>query len=553
MKSRNIKKYFSRAGIHFAGLWLSAILVSISEILLALSMKRALEILIQRENSNLLQFALLFLGVIVFSGIGYLLYGLFGAGFKRKILTDLKQDYADALLGMSMSRFSSYTKGAIGSGLTNDINKLETQYLDTLMKIIRQCTSFVLSTIVLVYFNPLLALCIFIFVIVLVVSPRKTHRKMGELGREYSTSMAEYNTKVHEILNGFLLIKISNLSSLFGKELNNLNKKSENVRYNLGVRESVLTSNLAIFSLLAFYVPFIIGAVFVYLGKVEIGVLIAIINLSGSIINPVQQIGTNYSNLKAGHGILDSLLEFIETNKRSNSFIEKDRELEKKEEKSLPVFSESLTFNNVEFGYNDRLILSGFSAEIKRNTKTLIIGASGSGKTTILNLISGLYTNYKGNVTLDSMEIRSLSREYLSNTISFVPQESFIFNTTVKENITLSTPYNEEKLLKVCQESLLEEVIQKLPNGLETVIGEGSNGLSGGEKQRIGIARALYQDAPIILADEPTASLDKNNSELIFSILLGLNATVICVTHKIEDWQREQFDNVIELDAFPQK
>lgn len=547
MKNKRVKIYFRRAGTYLIGILLSAILVSISEILLAISMKRALEILIQQEGDSLLKLAILFLSVIVLSSIGYLLYGFFGAGFKRKILTDIKQDYANALLRMTVNRFSSYTKGTLDSGLTNDINKLEMQFLDTLIKIIKQTTSFVLSTLVLVYFNPLLALLIFVFVVLLIISPQSTHKKMEQLGREYSASMAEYTTKIHEVLNGFLLIKISNLNSLFEKELNQLNNKSESVRYNLGVKESVLTSKLAVFSLMAFYVPFIIGAIFVYLGKVEVGVLIAVINLSGSIINPVQQIGSNYSNLKAGQGILSSLLEFIEDNTEQNSSLENNTENTIIEKKSITPFSKTLRFDDVAFGYSQKEVLSNFSIEIKKNTKTLIIGASGSGKTTILNLISGIYANYKGKITIDGEEIRNLSRDYLSDTIAFVPQDTFIFNATLKENIILSNSYNQEKLNQICHKALLDEVIEKLPNGLETVIGEGSNGLSGGEKQRIGIARALYKNAPIILADEPTASLDKNNSTQVFSILLGLTTTVICVTHKIEDWQRKKFDNIIDL------
>ncbi len=542
-----MRKYFVCAAKPLIGLVLSALIVSVSEVLLALSMKRALEILLQQQRTGLLLFAILFLGVIVLSGIGYLIFGVLGAKFKKKMLSTLKQDYAKTMLHMTMPRFMKHSKGKIASGISSDINKLETQYLDTIIKIIKQGMSFLLSSIVLFSFNPLLALCIYAFVLLIVFAPQKTHRKMQLLGKKYSTSMAEYNTKVQEILNGFLLIKVSNLGAMFGLELDKLNQKSEEVRYDLGVKESVLTSILAIVSLMAFYIPFVIGAIFVYFGKVEIGVLIAIVNLSGSIINPVQQIGIHLANLKAGRGILNELLDFIGESSEDSLDQNKLENIRQENWEAFPVFQQALSFHNVAFGYGDRNVLSDFSAHIKKGSKTLIVGASGTGKTTVLHLISGLYTGYQGSIKMDGTEIRDLSRTFLSRSMSVVPQDSFILNRTLKENIVLSNPYDEERFHKVCQNALLQDLLQNLPQGMDTVLGEGGQSLSGGERQRIGIARAFYQNAPIILADEPTSSLDETNSEMIFSILLKSDATVVCVTHKIDDAQRKQFDSVLQL------
>lgn len=546
-----MKKYFVRASRQMTGLVLSAILVSISEVLLALSMKRALEMLINRERSGLSEFALLFLGVILLSGLGYFLSGVAAASFKRKYLSELKRDYAETMLNMSMDHFANYAKGSISSGISNDINKLETQYLDTIIKLIRQGTSFLLAGAVLFYFNPLLAVCICLFTLLLFFAPQKTHKNMYLLGQEFSTSMAEYSIKIQEILNGFLLIKVSNLTEMFKLELNHLNQKSEEVRYKLGIKESVLTSVLAIFSLMAFYVPFIIGAIFVYFGKVGIGALIAVINLSGSIINPVQQIGINLANLKAGRGILETMLDFINEESApvcQHESTEKHEHEELHEElKEAPDFHESLSLERVEFGYGERIILSNFSATIKKGSKTLILGASGSGKTTLLNLIAGLYTNYQGSILIDGREIRDLSRSFLSSCMAIVPQESFIFNRSLEENIVLSESLDTTRFEKVCREARLDDLIQKLPEGNKTILGEGAQNLSGGEKQRIGIARAFYQNAPIILADEPTSSLDEENASMIFDILLKSDATVICVTHKISEAQKHKFDSVLML------
>ncbi|MDF5581236.1 ABC transporter transmembrane domain-containing protein, partial [Vibrio parahaemolyticus] len=167
-----------------------------------------------------------------------------------------KKDCTDQILKMSMRDFSQHSIGEISSTITNDVNKFDTQYLDTIIKIILQTTTFIFSSADLFYYNPLLALSIYIFAAIMVFLPRKSYQQMGLLGKMYSESMGEYSKKVQELLTGFLAIKTSNINQMVSEEVDSLNDKNETARYNIGIKEAKISSMLAIFSLMTFYIPF---------------------------------------------------------------------------------------------------------------------------------------------------------------------------------------------------------------------------------------------------------------------------------------------------------
>lgn len=539
---KDIKYYLKKSFPFIIAIFMSAIIVAASQVSIALSMKYALEMLLSEEYNEIIYLLIIFLAIILISGLGYYLLGVSGAKFKKSFLFSLKKDCTDQILKMSLRDFSQHSIGEISSTITNDVNKFDTQYLDTIIKIILQTTTFIFSSAVLFYYNPLLALSIYIFAAIMVFLPRKSYQQMGLLGKMYSESMGEYSKKVQELLTGFLAIKTSNINQMVSEEVDSLNDKNETARYNIGIKEAKISSMLAIFSLMTFYIPFLIGVIFVFTGAVEIGVLIAVINLSGSVINPVQQIGGNIASLKAGQGIFDNISKII------NSIDEEQKSYKEEEKVQIDTFNSKLAMDKVTFSYGERIILSDFSLEILKGEKALILGSSGSGKSTILKLLAGLYDDYTGSIYIDDKEIRGISSESLFKLISFVPQDTFIFNKSVRENITLSTQTDLTRLERVIKDALLDEFINKLSEGMETILGDGGTNLSGGEKQRIAIARALYRDTPILLVDEPTASLDEVNSKMIFDILLNSSKTIVCVTHKIDKEQMQKFDIVVNIE-----
>jgi ABC-type bacteriocin/lantibiotic exporter with double-glycine peptidase domain len=181
---KDIKYYLKKSFPFIIAIFMSAIIVALSQVSIALSMKYALEMLLSEKYNEIIYLLIIFLAIILISGLGYYLLGVSGAKFKKSFLFSLKKDCTDQILKMSMRDFSQHSIGEISSTITNDVNKFDTQYLDTIIKIILQTTTFIFSSAVLFYYNPLLALSIYIFAAIMVFLPRKSYQQMGLLGNQ---------------------------------------------------------------------------------------------------------------------------------------------------------------------------------------------------------------------------------------------------------------------------------------------------------------------------------------------------------------------------------
>lgn len=541
----SIKDYVFRSRLGILLLLFTSALIAFSEVLIALSMKKGLEIVLESKSEQLPMLIGIFIGIILLSVFGYYLKGVSGAYYKKSILTSLKDDYVDSLINMSIKEFQTHKIGEISSTMTNDINKLETQYFDVILKSVQQGMSFLFASVTMVYFSPMLTLCIYLLVIVVMFAPRKTHKQMSDLGLAFSNTMADYSTKIQEILGGFEVIKSFGATKKMKSEIQILSKESEEARFQIGKKESKVIGILGGLSLITFYIPFLIGTIFVLNGSIEVGVLMAVVNLSGSIINPVQQFGGNMASLKVGEGIFNNILKTIN---RDSLSVQTNQKIDTPSISSNLCLKHGITLENVSFSYKEQPILKDISMQLDKGKKYLVIGPSGSGKSTLLKVLMGFYDDYSGSIKIDDLELKDINKNDLSKLIAYVPQDVFMFNRSIRENIIFNSPLNEEKLEKVCKQAALEDVINELEDGLDTVLGDGSQKLSGGQMQRIAIARALYHEAKILLVDEATASLDEHNSIKINDILLSLNQMVIYVTHKMPEEQLVKFDQIIKME-----
>ena len=203
---------------------------------------------------------------------------------------------------------------------------------------------------------------------------------------------------------------------------------------------------------------------------------------------------------------------------------------------------------NVSLIFNETKGLNNFSAVFKKGKKYLVVGESGSGKSTLLNIISGMYDEYDGEVMIEDEELKQVERNSLSHLVSLASQEVFLFNDTIRNNITLYREYSDEQIHNVLKQCGLENLIQELPDGLDTLVGENGSNFSGGEKQRINLARAFIRDSKILLLDEVSANLDSVTTDFIERTVLALEGkTVISVAHKMPEKLAELYDEVIRV------
>ena len=215
----------------------------------------------------------------------------------------------------------------------------------------------------------------------------------------------------------------------------------------------------------------------------------------------------------------------------------------------LPTLQEGITVKDVSFGYDEKKpILVHMNAEFKKGGKYALTGPSGCGKSTLLKILLGWLPGYQGKVLYDERDVRDYTPEQLQQKMSYIEQNVFLFNTTIRENITLGEHFTDEQMEKALRDSALAGDLANMPKGLDTPVGEEGNALSGGQKQRVAIARALIHNRSILLVDEGTSALDQKNADIVEkSLLSNPDLTLILISHHLSDERKAQFDHVYEL------
>lgn len=241
---------------------------------------------------------------------------------------------------------------------------------------------------------------------------------------------------------------------------------------------------------------------------------------------------------------------FINRIKTSADIYHKITFIEPTEEIQLDfTFNQGYQIKHLSFGYKDKLILSDLSFEVKPKEKLLVVGPSGSGKTTLLNILSKTLSHFEGEVTIDGNDIRQLNHQAFLNQSAIIKQQHFLFNDSIKNNIILDKPYDETKLNDILIQLDLSDWITTLKEGVDHFLINNGQNISGGQRQKISIARELYHDKEIFFVDEPSASLDDDSSKNVYEALFSLDKTIICISHRHLDYLESYFDKIMTLNA----
>lgn len=216
---------------------------------------------------------------------------------------------------------------------------------------------------------------------------------------------------------------------------------------------------------------------------------------------------------------------------------------------SLSALQKSITLEDISFWYDEKKpILVHMNAQFKKGGKYALIGPSGCGKSTLLKILLGWLPGYQGTIRFDGRDMREYTPEQLQQQMSYIEQDVFLFNTSIRENITLGEDFNDQQMKKALRDSALAGDLAIMPQGLDTLVGEEGRNLSGGQKQRVAIARALIHNRNILLVDEGTSALDQKNADIVEkNLLANPDLTLILISHHLSDERKAQFDHVYEL------
>lgn len=462
------------------------------------------------------------------------IYEVMSYKFVAKMSLDTKIYIFNNLIKQDIESFYNNDVGDKISILTNDINTIETEYFRTFLNLVKSGFLFVFAFGTIFYVSYQMTIALTILSIISFVFGNIPIKNLKTFKEKFSNSQSEYTARTSEYFNGYETIKVFGLEKFISKVFYN---NSKNV-YDKGLayqkRYSLVTMISYFFGGFTFLGGFVCGGYLAYKGFITLGQMIVCVQLTNHIVNPLMFAIESYGKFKS----VDKILNKIE-----NTLISE----ENVETTEIKDFNNKISLEDVSFKYDDKKVLENISFDFEKGKKYALVGLSGSGKSTLMKLISKRIKANEGKICIDGTDLDEISRNSIINLISTINQNVFLFKGSIYDNITLfSKDYSEEKVKDVILKAELGKYLDRLYD--KELISENANNLSGGEKQRISIARSLIKDTKIILADEILSSLD---NEIAFSIEKGLleleNITLISVTHRLIKENLKQYDKILVL------
>lgn len=514
------------------------ILVPLTNIAFAYSIKGIIDSGMSQNREALTQAVLVGAAVIfIYAGLNFISLRLRNK-LVRQIMSKYKNKVFQSILDRDYRDFSKEKSGKFISVLTENMKKIEQDYLHQYFNISKNLSLMIFSLLAMFIGNWFLTLLVIIASIIPMMISGFIGHKSAYLQKRAMIADQKYLAKVKDILAGFLVIKSFNVKEAIRQDYSHESENLDDIYFIKGKFDVLANIISQLSGMIVFLVAFGGGMYLVFNGYTTIGSVTAIVQLVNFVVMPLNEIGMGMSKFREGQATL-------------NAFELKDvTELQTGETKEY--FDDVISFSNIDFSYpnTEEKIFNHLSLKIQKGEKIAIVGMSGSGKSTLLNLLLRFYDVTSGHISIDNQDIQAISAESLYNLMTIVQQDVYIFDDTLRANITLNQSFTDEEIKQAVQQSGLESYVLENESGLQTLCGENGSNLSGGQKQRLSIARALIRKTPILLLDEATSSLDNQvSTEIENSILDIQDLTAIVVTHKLNENILKRYDRILFMKA----
>ena len=509
---KSVKSYIYKGNIfNFIVLTLTSLFQTAAMIVISLMLEKIMAIATAKNLEALYEQGIMFLVLLVLSILMYVLITYLRPRYQKRAITQYKNNIYGCILNKNIANFNKYNTSTYISALTNDINMLEENYLFSVFDLITNTTLFITTIVIMMIYSPLLTLAGIGLSLLPFIGAIIVGGKLAFHEKEISDQNASFMHFVKDNLIGFSTVKVfkseNKIKELFSKNNNTLENKKANKTKTLAVMDMVQT----LLSLISQFGVFFIGAyISIITGEIAPSVILLFVQLMNYIISPLMQIPSLLSKRLSCNPLFKKISEIIEI-ENSNSLGNEIKEINE------------IKVSNLKFMYDDKEVLKEVNFKFERNKSYAIVGTSGSGKSTLINLLLGKYNNYSGDIYYNDVELKEISLDSLFEISSFVEQNVFVFDDSIINNITMYS-------------------------NIEYKCGENGCNLSGGEKQRLSIARALVKKSKLLVLDEATSSLDNETSMSITNNLLEIdNTTKIMITHKLDKEILNRFDEIIVM------
>lgn len=532
-----ITQFFVQNKIHFGLAVLATIGLSLINLGISWLLQQVIDVMTGTGNTyDLLTLTYISLGLIgsilVIGWVNFQTKPKFNAQAMRQY-----KDYAFSLLTKKgINAFSSENTSVYLSALSNDTTNIEANYLNNTFTLVSQSLSFVGAFIMMIWYSPLLTLSAILLSLLPLLASLLAGNRLMSAEKKVSDRNASYVATLKDCLSGFSVVKSFKAEKQIIKMLANSNQSAEGSKQARNKLNSIISIAAASAGAAAQLGVFIVGAYLALSGNgITAGVVLVFVNLMNFVIQPIAEVPGLLANRRAALGLIDKLADSLSSNVR-----ESGHSIENKLEHSIRL-------ENVSFSYDqEKVILQDINLKLEKGKSYAIVGGSGSGKSTLLNLLMAANSNYSGHIYYDDVELRDISSESLYDLVSIIQQNVFVFNSTIEDNITMFSEFKREEIDHAIKLSGLSTLIEQ--KGKDYLCGENGSGLSGGEKQRISIARSLLRRTPVLFVDEATSSLDVETAFGVTNSILDLEGlTKVMVTHTLEESILRRCDAIITL------
>lgn len=456
--------------------------------------------------------------------------------FLERAMRQYKDFAFKKLIGKSISSFRDESAAGYLSALTNDAASIETNYLAQMLAMITKAVTFIGALLLMCRYSLLMTAIAAGLTVLPLIASLLTGSRLQAVESRVSERNGEFTAALSDCLAGFTVVKNFKAEREIFRLFAQSNKALEHEKFT-GRRIKTLVGMIgAVTGIFAQLGVFIAG---VYLsmkgGSMTPGAVVLFVNLMNFIISPIAELPGLLACRKAALGLVDKLAVALE---RSSS---------REGSETLNKLENGIRLENVSFAYEPgKTVLHGINAEFEAGRAYALVGGSGSGKSTLLNLLMAAETNYSGHILADGIELSDISTESLYGTMAAIQQNVFVFNASIKDNVSMFRDFPKTEMDEAIARAHLGALIRE--RGEDYLCGENGSGLSGGEKQRISIARSLLKKSSVLLADEVTAALDAQTAHRVSSDILDLQGiTRIVVTHTLEESLLRRYDKIFVL------
>ncbi len=452
---------------------------------------------------------------------------------RNGVLKDMRNAMYKKTLELPLAFFSEKRKGDVISRISADVNEVQNSFLAILELIVKEPLTIIFTIVAMLILSAKLTLFVFVFIpvsgYIISLIGKQLKKKSSKAQQEQGTFLST----IEETIGGLKVVKGYNAEHYFNTVFRNSTDRFFKLSNSIGHRQNLASPASEFMGIMVITILLWYGGQMVLIEKTLDGAsFIAYMGLAYNILTPAKSISKASYAVKRGNAAADRVLEILE---QENTIASKENAIEK------ATFDHNINVQNINFKYENETVLKDFSLEIKKGQTVALVGQSGSGKSTIANLLTRFYDVNDGSISIDGVNIKEMNLQSLRSLMGLVTQDSILFNDTIKANISLGKlDATDDEIIEALKIANAYEFVKELPLGIYTNIGDSGNKLSGGQKQRLSIARAVLKNPPIMILDEATSALDTESEKFVQVALENMmqNRTSIVIAHRLSTIQK---------------